>query len=124
MLGCRCSGEILKKKKGARCAPFGKARRPLLKSAGNRIDVYFTVWVIGPAIPAELLASPEYTPRMAWLPAPSELVVQVAVPFETGTAAQSPIVESFAVNFIEPVGGALCVMTRAVNVTDWPAEMV
>jgi hypothetical protein len=80
--------------------------------------------VIGPAIPAELLLSPEYTPRMAWLPVASEAVVHVAVPFETGIAEHSPIVESFAVNFTVPVGGALCVMMRAVKVTDCPVEMV
>jgi hypothetical protein len=61
---------------------------------------------------------------MAWLPAASELVSQVAVPFETWTEEQPLIVESFAVNRIVPVAGALCVMTRTVKVTDCPAEMV
>ena len=82
-----------------------------------------TVCVIGPATPAELLPSPEYTPRMAWLPAASELVLQSAAPPETWTAAQPLIVESFAVKRTVPVGAALCVRIRTVNVTDWPRVM-
>ena len=88
------------------------------------MSFHFTVCVIGPATPEELLASPEYTPRMAWLPAASELVVQSAAPLETGIVEHPLIVEVLAVKRTVPVAAALAVMMRTVKVTDWPAEIV
>src|SRR5688572_24005318 len=66
-----------------------------------------------------LLASPEYTAVIEWLPATSVFVVHCACPLASATAPHVPIVVAPSLKLTVPVGFAP--VTVVVSVTFWPA---
>jgi len=91
----------------------GFGAEPRLRPAASLFTDCVTVADFAPYV-----VLPEYAAVIVWLPAASELVVQVALPAARATAEQSVVAPSLKVTV--PVGAPLAPLTDAANVTDCP----